>query len=344
MSEAGDAGTTGVLLMNVGTPDAPRTPEVRRYLAEFLGDPRMLSMPAPLRWLLLHGVILRTRPRKSAAAYAKIWTDAGSPQLVHGRDLAESLGKALGERYRVALGMRYGNPGIGAALAELADAGVARILALPMFPQWSDAATGSAVARVQELHARQGGPPLQILRDDFYDDPGFLEAFADVARPVLAEFAPDHVLLSYHGLPESQVRASDPTGRHCLAAPTCCDALVEANQRCYRAHCFATSRGLIEGLGLDPANVSTAFQSRLLGAWIQPFTDERLPELADQGVRRLAVLCPAFVADCLETLEEIEIRAAEQWQEVGGEALRLVPSLNGHPSWVAAVADWIRAG
>lgn len=333
-------GTTGALLVNLGTPDAPRPREVRRYLAEFLSDPRVLDMPPLPRWLLLHGVILRLRPRVSAVAYAKIWTPAGSPLLAHGRALRDGVAKALGEGFRVELAMRYGRPSIAHAVSKLAEAGVSRIVALPLFPQYAEAASGSAIARVEEVVAALPEPPPLRLLDEFYDDVRFIGAFALLARPVLDAFEPDHVLLSYHGLPERQVKASDPTGSHCLVREGCCDAIVAASLRCYRAQCFATSRALQHALDLDPERSSVSFQSRLgRTPWIQPFTDARLPQLYASGVRRLAVMCPSFVADCLETLEEIGIRAREQWLDLGGEELLLVPSLNAYPAWVDGVAS-----
>jgi ferrochelatase len=337
------SGPTGALLVNLGTPDAPRPREVRRYLAEFLSDPRVLDIPAPARWLLLHGVILRTRPRRSAAAYAKIWTQAGSPLLVHGRALAQGVARALGDGFRVELGMRYGSPSIASAVSALDRAGVSRIVALPLFPQYSEAATGSAAARVREVVAALPEPPPLAVLPDFHTDPRFIAAFVEAARPALDAFSADHVLLSYHGLPERQVKATDASGRHCLASATCCDAVSDVNARCYRAQSFATSRALCAALGIPRERTSTAFQSRLgRTPWIRPFTDGRLPELRAAGVRRLAVACPSFVADCLETLEEIGIRAREQWRELGGQALALLPCPNAHPAWVDAVAAMLR--
>jgi len=333
---------TGVLLVNLGTPDAPQPAEVRRYLREFLGDPRVLDGPALRRWLLLHLVILPRRPRVTARAYAKIWTPEGSPLLVHGEALRRALARELGPEYAVVLGMRYGRPSLREAAERLAAADVARILALPLFPQWSEAASGSAAAKLRQEVARADAPPASVL-PPFYAEPRFVAAVAAVAAPRLAELRPDHVLFSYHGLPERQVRAADRSGRHCLADPGCCDAIGAANARCYRAHCFATTRAVAGALGLASDAHSTSFQSRLgRTPWIRPFTDEVLPRLAARGVRRLAVLCPSFVADCLETLEEIGIRAADQWRALGGVALRLVPSLNAEPVWVRAVADWVR--
>ena len=337
-------GPTGVLLVNLGTPRSPRPGDVRRYLREFLGDPRVLDMPAPLRWLLLELVILPFRPRRSALAYQKIWGPKGSPLLVHGRALAQALGAELGPGYAVELGMRYGEPGIREALEKLAARAPARLIALPLFPQYSTAATGSAAAKVSLEHARLRGLPALETLGACYDRPEFIAAWAELARGRLASFRPDFVLFSYHGLPERQITQLDRTRAHCLAAPGCCDAVGPANRDCYRAQCFATTRALAAELKLARERFASSFQSRLGSTpWIKPYTDLLLPELAARGHRRLAVLCPAFVADCLETLEEIGIRAREQWLALGGEELLLIPSLNAEPAWVRAVAGWIRA-
>jgi ferrochelatase len=332
----------GVLLVNLGTPDSARVPDVRRYLREFLSDPRVIDIHPVGRWLLLNLIILPFRPAKSARAYQSIWGD-GSPLLTHSRHLTEAVQRALGPAYLVELAMRYGAPSIPDALARLQAAQPSKIVVLPLFPQYSSAATGSAVERVyQVLGAAWNVVPLEVL-GAFHDDPGFIEAFAAVAGQHLPAFRPDHVLFSYHGLPERQIRKSDPTGRHCLTAPGCCDALVPANRACYRAHCFATTRALAARLELPADRHSVSFQSRLgRTPWISPYTDLVLPELARAGKKRVAVLCPAFVADCLETVEEIGIRAREQWRSLGGEELLLVPSLNAEPRWVEAVARLVR--
>jgi len=333
---------TGLLLVNLGTPDAPRAREVRRYLREFLSDPRVIDLPAPARWLLLHLFILPTRPRRAAEAYAKVWTEAGSPLLFHGEALASALRGRLSPEMPVALGMRYGNPSIASALAELADAGVRRIVVLPLFPQYSEAATGSALVRVREVAAGRPESLELIEINDFYAHPGFASAWRSVAAPRIARFEPDHVLFSYHGLPERQIRSHD-SARHCLRQPDCCEAPAAATRGCYRAQCFATTRILTEALCLDPTRTLTAFQSRLgRTPWITPHTDVVIPELHAQGVRRLAILCPSFVADCLETIEEIGIRAREQWQTLGGEALELIPCPNSDPVWVDAVETLAR--
>jgi ferrochelatase len=334
---------TGVLLVNLGTPASPETRDVRRYLREFLSDPLVIDIPALPRWLILHCFILPFRPRKSAAAYRMIWTAEGSPLLIHGERLRDGVARLLGEDYAVELAMRYGEPSIRAAVERLASAGVARWVVLPLFPQYSAAATRSAVEKVVAELARAGNDAPTRVLGAFYDDAGFLGAFADVARRHLEAFRPDHVLFSYHGLPERQVKAADATGAHCLASEACCDAVSDVNRDCYRAQCFATTRSLARALELGPDEHSLSFQSRLgRTPWIQPYTDRVLPELATCGVKRLAVVCPAFVADCLETLEEIAIRGREQWLELGGEALELVPSLNAEPAWVEAVAAMIR--
>jgi ferrochelatase len=331
---------TGVLLVNLGTPDSANTRDVRRYLREFLGDPRVLSMPAPARWLLLNAIILPLRPRRSAAAYAQIWTPEGSPLLVHGQALRAALADELGGGFHVELAMRYGRPAVAPALERLTAAGVRRVVLLPLFPQYSEAATGSVIAHVQD-RAGQLTPQLdlEIIRD-FHADPGFIDAVAAAAHPVLDAFDPDHVLLSFHGLPESQVRATPG----CLVRDDCCETAGVRGIECYRAQCFATSRALVTRLGLEPRSVTTSFQSRLGRArWIEPYTDQVISSLAADGVRSLAVLCPAFVADCLETLEEIGIRLRESWRELGGEDLALCPCPNAHPAFVRATANLIRA-
>lgn len=333
---------TGVLLVNLGTPDDPTAGPVRRYLREFLSDPRVLTLPGPLRWLLLNLVILPTRPRKAAAAYRKIWLPEGSPLRVHSEALKSAVAKALGSRFRVEGAMRYGQPSIASGLAALDSAGVDRVIVLPLFPQYASAVTASVAAEAFRCWDAAGDiPPLEVL-GAFYDEPDFASSWAALARPALTEFDADHVLFSFHGLPEDQIRASDPRGDHCLANSDCCQNPGASLRRCYRAQCFATADALIDALELERAKTSSAFQSRLgPRPWIQPFTDIVLPDLAEQGVRRLAVFCPSFVADCLETLEEIGIRLREQWLSLGGEELWLAPCPNGDERFAEAVAGWI---
>ncbi|HEX9793448.1 MAG TPA: ferrochelatase [Planctomycetota bacterium] len=328
----------GILLVNLGTPAAPRPREVRAYLREFLSDPRVIDLPALPRWLLLNLVILPRRPKASAAAYAKIWTGAGSPLLVHSLAHAAAVQDRLPQA-RVQLAMRYGEPSIEAGLTALRAAGCERIAVLPLYPQYASSSGGSTLEAVyRHAAALWNVPSLEVL-PPFFDTPGFLDAFAAVGAPVLAEFRPDFVLMSFHGLPERQIRKSDASGKHCFAGEDCCASIGPANRWCYRAQCFATARGLAERLGLGTGGWSVAFQSRLgRTPWIRPYTDHVLPELASAGKRRVAVMVPSFVADCLETLEEIGMRAREQFRAAGGEELTLVPSLNAHPAWADAVA------
>ena len=333
----------GLLLLQLGTPDDPSPAAVRRYLREFLSDPMVIDINPIGRWALLNLIILPTRPAKSAEAYQQIWTEEGSPLRIHSEALADALAERLGSDYKVALGMRYGSGSIAEALDSLDEAGVDEIVVFPLYPQYAMSSTGTALAKLYELAAdRSIVPPLQVL-PDFYDHPGYLDAAANILKSHSDEFQPDHILFSYHGLPERHVRKSDRSGQHCLASDGCCDIITPANRSCYRAQCYATTRGIVERLGLQPGEYSQGFQSRLgRTPWIQPYTDEVIPELLERGVKRLLVSCPSFVSDCLETLEEIGLRAREDFIEAGGEDFALVPCLNSDPDWVDVVADMVR--
>jgi len=330
-----------VLLVDLGTPASPSPRDVRRYLREFLGDPRVLTMPGPVRKLLLEGVILPFRPRRSAHAYAQIWTDAGSPLLVNDRALAVRLAEALETGFCIELGMRYGEPSIAGAVDALRTrASDAPLIVVPLFPQFADSTVGSASERIGSIAGACDPPIATQILPVFFDDAGYIDAVAAVARPALEAFGPDHVLMSYHGLPESHVRKSDPG---CLASQDCCERSTAPGTGCYRAQCFATSRALRTALALSEDRCSTAFQSRLGPTrWIRPETTARLEALRESGTRRLAVMCPSFASDCLETLEEIGIRARERWLELGGEAFALVPCVNASPGWVQALAKRVR--
>ena len=338
-----DTAPQGVLLINLGTPDAPETGPVRRYLREFLSDPRVLDISPVGRAALLYGVILPFRPQRSAEAYRKIWMPQGSPLLVYGNALRDRLLDALGPGWAVELGMRYGRPSLRSALEKLRARGARELTVVPLYPQYASSSTGSSLERVYQLVGEAWNVESLRVLPPFYDRPAFLDAFAEVGRPVLAEARPEHVLFSFHGLPERQVKKSDPTGAHCLARPDCCDVQVPANRWCYRMQCFFTARALAQRLGLEAGKWTVTFQSRLgRTPWVRPYTDVVIPELARAGVKRLAVFCPAFVADCLETLEEIGIRGRDQFLSCGGEALTLVPSLNAHPSWVRGLTKMLR--
>jgi len=331
----------GVVLLQLGTPASPSTRDVRRYLREFLSDPSVIDLPAPARWLLVNGVIAPFRAPRSAHAYRAIWTPAGSPLRVHTEALTRELAKALGSGFAVEVGMRYGEPSIARALERLA--GAERLVALALYPQHAESSRGTALAAARRWQAGRADAPALREVPPFFAAPGFVEAVAAEVRPVLAALRPDHVLMSYHGLPERQVRKADPTGDRCLVRADCCEQ-PGSTAFCYRAQCIATSRAVADALGLAPERVSTSFQSRLGRArWIGPSTDAALVALAGRGVRRLAVLCPSFVADCLETLEEIGIRARERWAELSGEAFGLVPCVNASAPFVAFCAEQVRA-
>jgi ferrochelatase len=333
----------GLLLINLGTPDSPNPRDVRPYLREFLSDPRVIDIAAWKRWLILNLFILPFRPKASGEAYEKIWTDRGSPLLFHTRDLAAKVQDRFGASVLVDLAMRYGRPSIPEALDRFREAGVDRIVVFPLYPQYSSAATGSSVEKAF-LHAgeRWNTPFLQVV-PPFYDQPAFLDACAAVARPVIGRLHPERVLFSFHGIPERQCRKGDDTGAHCLAREDCCARIVQANRNCYRAQCFASARAIAERLGIPEDRSVVSFQSRLgREPWIRPYTDEVVVSLAREGVKRAAILSPAFVADCLETIEELGMRAAERFVENGGEVLELVPSLNATDAWADAVVRLAR--
>lgn len=337
------SGRTGVLPVNVGTPDSPAPADVRRYLREFLGDPRVLDVSPALRWSLLNLVILPFRPRKSAEAYHKVWTPEGSPLLVFGQRFAAALQSRLGDAYRVRLAMRYQRPSVASAFEAFRKEGIDRVVVLPLFPQYASATTGTALEEVYRVAGRYWNTPHLRVVDPYFDHPGLIETFARIGEPLLREIKADHVLFSFHGLPERQIRKSDDTGAHCLRSDSCCAQVGPANRNCYRAQCFATARLLAARLGLPADAWTTTFQSRLgRDPWIRPYTDETVLALARSGRKRIAAFSPAFVADCLETIEEIGMQARESFLEHGGEEFRLVPSLNDHPDWVAAAASLVR--
>ena len=334
---------TGLLLVNLGTPDSPRTEDVRTYLREFLMDPRVIDIAAWKRRLIVHLFILPFRPRRSAEAYSQIWTDRGSPLMIHGEELTTKVRSRVGPDVQVELAMRYGNPSIASALERFRDSGVRRIVVFPMYPQYSSATTGSTVDKVFEEAGRRWDTPDLQVAPPFYDHTAFLDAAAGAARPVIERVRPEKVFMSFHGLPERQIRKADESGRHCLASPDCCRQIGEANRDCYRAQCFATARRLAERLGLSADRYVVCFQSRLgRDPWISPYTENTLVEHARGGCRRAVILSPAFVADCLETLEELGIRGAETWKKNGGELLELAPAPNASDAWADGVVSIAR--
>ncbi|VEG90813.1 ferrochelatase [Legionella spiritensis] len=322
----------GILLINLGTPDAPDTASVRRYLREFLADRRVISLPVVLRYLILYAFILPFRPRKSAHAYQAIWTKEGSPLLVHSRNLVVKLQTLLGNEYQVVLGMRYGKPSLVDAVKQLSDC--EQLTILPLYPQYASAATGSSIEETLKLLAPKTiQPSLTIIRD-FHRHPAFINAQSAIIKPYLDGH--DFLLFSFHGIPQQHLKDA--------GCQTMCRQSCPSSQNnpvsCYRAQCFTTSELLAQTLGLTSEQYGVAFQSRLgKTPWITPYTDNVLPELVDRGVKRLAIACPSFVADCLETLEEIGMRAQQQWKSLGGETLTLIPCVNDNPQWIKGILD-----
>jgi ferrochelatase len=316
---------------------------VRPYLREFLSDDRVIDIAPWRRWLLLNLIILPFRPRRSGEAYEKIWTERGSPLLFHTKDLAEKVQARCGDRVLVDIAMRYGNPSIERALARFKREGVDRIVVFPLYPQYSSAATGSSIEKVERTAARAWNTPYLQFVPPFYEHRAFIDACLAVARPVVNEAAWEKVLFSFHGLPERHCLKSDESGAHCLKSDDCCDRIVAANRNCYRAQCFATARALASGLGIHEDRYIVCFQSRLgRTPWIRPYTDEVVVQLAQDGVKRAVILSSAFVADCLETIEELGIRAADSFKAAGGETLRLVPSVNATDAWADGVVALAR--
>lgn len=329
-----------VLLTNLGSPASTQVSDVRRYLNQFLMDPHVVDLPWPARRLLV-GLILLLRPKQSAAAYASIWWAEGSPLVVISRRVQQALQSRLD--MPVELAMRYGEPSIEQGLLALATReGVREVLFMPQYPQFADSTVTTSVREAERVIAEHKLKLKLTVVPAFHDKPGYIEALVASAEPHLQQGF-DHLLFSYHGLPERHLRKADPTGSHCLNFPDCCDRPSPAHDTCYRAQCVSVTRAFTERLGLREDQWSLAFQSRLgRDKWIEPYTEARVDELARQGVKRLVVMCPAFVADCIETLEEIGDRAREQFIEAGGQELVLVPCLNDHPQWIETLAQWCR--
>jgi ferrochelatase len=330
-----------LLLVNLGSPASTQVADVRRYLNQFLMDPYVVDLPWPLRRLLV-SLILVKRPEQSAHAYASIWWPEGSPLVVLSRRLQEAI-RPYWPQGPVELAMRYGEPSIEKTLVRLAGQGISQVTFAPLYPQYADSTTTTAIEEARRV-IRQHGLKLQLsILQPFYDQPEYLDALVASAREYL-DGGFDHLLLSFHGLPERHLHKSDPSGSHCLKGADCCQrAEGEVLAHCYRAQCLRTAEAFAAGAGLAADRWSVSFQSRLGRAkWIEPYTEARIDELAAQGVKKLLVMCPAFVADCIETLEEIGDRAREQFIEAGGQELVLVPCLNTHEAWVQALATLCR--
>lgn len=328
----------GILLVNLGTPDSAEVSDVRKYLDEFLMDKRVIDINPLMRFLLVKGIIVPFRGPKSARTYKEIWTSGGSPLYTNSKSAANRLQENLGEKYVVELSMRYGNPSISTGLENLKKAGVSTIKVVPMFPQYASATTGSVHAKIMEIVSKWEVIPSITFVNSFYDNPTFIDAFSQRgADHDLSEY--DHILFSYHGLPQRQLLKADQSRCHCLKQEGCCNTITDINQNCYRAQCFATSQLIASQLKLKPENYTVCFQSKLGNSpWAQPYTIEVIEKLALQGIKRILVFCPAFTADCIETLYEIAYEYDLEFKKWGGEKIQLVESLNDMEKWVNALA------
>ena len=332
----------GVLLVNVGSPDSPAVKDIKRYLREFLMDERIIDLPYLLRYTLVNGIILNTRPPKTSKAYQKIWWNEGSPLIVITKRLTEKIQQQVS--VPVVMAMRYGNPNIASGLQQLHDQGVDEVLLMPLYPQYAMATTQTIEVLAQQLVKKQF-PKMKLIKfPAFFHRSEYIEALAEVTRKYLENNPCDHLLFSYHGVPERHLRKTSPTPAHknIVENTSCCNPYSEEGKYCYRSHCFETTRLLAEKLELKENTYSQSFQSRLGNdKWITPFTADKIAQLAQQGVKKLAVITPAFVTDCVETLEEIEMAGGKTFRENGGEEFKMVPCLNDSNLWVHALSKWI---
>ncbi|MGB1019686.1 MAG: ferrochelatase [Flavobacteriaceae bacterium] len=330
----------GVLLVNLGSPDSTSKQDVRKYLDEFLMDERVIDLPKWLRTFLVRGIILNTRPKKSAKAYKKIWWEEGSPLIV----LSERLQRQVQKKTQVpiALAMRYGNPSIKKGLQELADQEVDEVLLIPLYPQFAMATTETILVLAETLRQKYF-PQMQFTSlPAFYNHPDYIRVLSNSIQEALQGKNWEHLLFSYHGVPERHIRKSDITKSHCKMDGKCCFQDSPAHQYCYRHQCEKTTLQVAEYLSLKPGTFSTSFQSRLgLDPWLQPYTDKTVAGFAKKGVKEMAIVTPAFISDCLETLEEIGMEAVEDFEEKGGEHLEVIPCLNDREDWVNVLSRWI---
>lgn len=330
----------GVLLVNLGSPDGPTAKEVKPYLDEFLMDERVIDVPKWLRNILVRGIILQTRPKNSAKAYAKIWWEEGSPLIVISERFTSKVRQQT--ELPIALGMRYGSMTIKNALKELSDKGVSEILLVPLYPHYAMSSYETVVVKTMQEQQRHY-PELKISTlPAFYKNSDYIKVLSERINEGLQDFDYDHILFSYHGIPERHIRKSDPTKFHCKIDGNCCKVNSVAHHTCYRHQCYDTTQLVKAELNLSEEKVSSSFQSRLAGdPWLKPYTDFEFERLAKEGVKKLAVITPAFVSDCLETLEEIAMEGKEQFLKAGGEDYIHIPCLNDDDLWVNLMAQWI---
>lgn len=333
----------GVLLINLGSPDSTSVPDVRRYLREFLMDGRVIDVPFPIRWAIVHLAILPFRPKQSAHAYESIWSPEGSPLVVTSRNVAKALRERLGADIPLELAMRYQNPSIENAVRKLKDRGVTELLVLPLFPHYAMSSFETAAVRAREVAVKLAPEMSVTVAPPYYNDPEYIAALVESARSHL-DGGYDKLLFSFHGIPERHLRKGDPTRCHCLKAPDCCNVPSPAHATCYRAQCFATVRAFVAAAGVPEGKYSVSFQSRLgSDPWLQPYTDKELERFGHEGVGKILVICPAFVSDCLETLEEIAMQGKESFLEAGGKEFGMIPCMNEHPRWIEALERMVQS-
>ena len=330
----------GVLLVNLGSPESPDPKDVKVYLDEFLMDERVIDVPSFLRTILVRGIILNTRPKRSAKAYKKIWWDEGSPLIVLSKRLLQKMEEKV--QLPLALGMRYGKPAIQKGLQELADKGVTEVLLVPLYPQFAMATTETILVLAESLR-QESFPQMEFTTlPSFYNHPDYVRVLSQSIQESLQDKQWEHLIFSYHGVPERHIRKSDITKSHCKIDGQCCQTASPTHQYCYRHQCFETTRLVAEYLDLASDRYTTTFQSRLgLDPWLQPYTDKTVAKMAKSGVKKMAIVTPAFVSDCLETLEEIGMEAVEDFEEKGGEHLHVIPCINDREDWVNVMSRWV---
>ena len=333
---------TGILLVNLGSPDSTEVKDVRRYLDEFLMDGNVIDVPWLLRALIVKGFILPFRPKESAHAYSQIWWEEGSPLIV----ISERVQQLVQDKMAapVELGMRYGNPSIESAIKKLLQRmpDLEKVFMIPLYPHYAMASTKTVIDKAKEVIKKNGWQFKFNYLESFYNEEHYINALAESIRPHLAKNY-DKILFSYHGIPYRHLRKVDPTGSHCTKVADCCNVDSPAHKTCYKHQCYVTTKLVTEKLGLTADQFHVSFQSRLAGdKWLQPYTDYEIERFAKEGVKNLGVICPAFVSDCLETLEEVGMRGKEDFIEAGGENLDLIPCLNENPVWIDTLLEYCK--
>lgn len=331
----------GIVLLNLGSPDSTEVKDVRHYLMEFLMDERVIDYPYLLRLLLVGGIIVPFRAAKSAEAYKKIWTKEGSPLIVLTEKLKEALQPKIEEPVEIA--MRYCNPSMQLAFENLLAKSpqLEEVVAIPLYPQFAMSSYETAVEHAKAVHKKNRYPFKLSFIKPFYNDQDYISALADSIKPHLNQEY-DKILFSYHGIPKRHLTKADPTGNHCLKSGDCCQTASVAHATCYRHQCFSSTRLVTRALNIPDNKFEISFQSRLgKEEWIKPYTAERLEQLPKEGVKKLLVVCPAFVSDCLETIEEINMEGRKSFLESGGESFDMIPCLNVHPEWINAIVGWL---